>query len=546
METGHPLHAFDYDKIEGKKIIIKKVAAGTKFTTLDEVERELTAGDLMICDSEKPMCMAGIFGGNDSGVTEDTVNVFLESAYFNPVTIRKSSKYHGLKTDASFRFERGADPNITVYAIKRAALLIKEIAGGKISSEISDKYPRPINNWDVSVKYSNIEKLTGKKIPKEIIKSILKDLDIIIKSENNEGMLLEIPTFKVDVTREVDVIEEILRIYGYNNIETGNKIKSTISYTKKPDNERLVNLLSDFLSAKGFNEAMNNSLTKGDYYKDYGFNPEESVKILNPLSSELNVMRQDLLFGLLESVRRNINFKSPDIRLYEFGKQYKYNPDSNHSDLSRYSESRHLGLIITGSEKPENWKYENRDSDFHTLKSFFVSLLKKLGIDRKSLKIEEKSGTYFNQYLSYRHYNDQIADVGMLNKKVLDDFEIEVPVFYANINWDNLIKLAAEVKIGFTELPKFPSVRRDLALLIDKSVKFSEIEEIAFKSESKLLKSVNLFDIYEGKGIEKGKKSYAVSFVLRDDSKTLKDKQIDKIMRKIQTNLERNLGAQLR
>jgi phenylalanyl-tRNA synthetase beta chain len=546
METGHPLHAFDYDKIEGKKIIIKKVAAGTKFTTLDEVERELTAGDLMICDSEKPMCMAGIFGGNDSGVTEDTVNVFLESAYFNPVTIRKSSKYHGLKTDASFRFERGADPNITVYAIKRAALLIKEIAGGKISSEISDKYPKPINNWDVSVKYSNIEKLTGKKIPKEIIKSILEDLDIIIKSENNEGMLLEIPTFKVDVTREVDVIEEILRIYGYNNIETGNKIKSTISYTKKPDNERLVNLISDFLSAKGFNEAMNNSLTKGDYYKDYGFNPEESVKILNPLSSELNVMRQDLLFGLLESVRRNINFKSPDIRLYEFGKQYKYNPDSNHSDLSRYSESRHLGLIITGSEKPENWKYENRDSDFHTLKSFFVSLLKKLGIDRKSLKIEEKSETYFNQCLSYRHYNNHIADVGMLNKKVLDDFEIEVPVFYANINWDNLIKLAAEVRIGFTELPKFPSVRRDLALLIEKSVKFSEIEEIAFKSESKLLKSVNLFDIYEGKGIEKGKKSYAVSFVLRDDSKTLKDKQIDKIMRRIQTNLERNLGAQLR
>jgi len=546
MESGHPLHAFDYDKIEGKKIIIKKVAAGTKFTTLDEVERELTAGDLMICDSEKPMCMAGVFGGNDSGVTENTVNVFLESAYFNPVTIRKSSKYHGLKTDASFRFERGADPNITVYAIKRAALLIKEIAGGKISSEISDKYPKPINNWDVSVKYSNIEKLTGKKIPKEIIKSILKDLDIIIKSENNEGMLLEIPTFKVDVTREVDVIEEILRIYGYNNIETGNKIKSTISYTKKPDNERLVNLISDFLSAKGFNEAMNNSLTKGDYYKDYGFNSEESVKILNPLSSELNVMRQDLLFGLLESVRKNINFKSPDIKLYEFGKQYKYNPDSNLSNLSRYSESRHLGLIITGAEKPENWKYENRDSDFHTLKSFFVSLLKKLGIDRKSLKIEEKSGTYFNQCLSYRHYNNHIADVGMLNKKVLDDFEIEVPVFYANINWDNLIKLAADVKIGFTELPKFPSVRRDLALLIDKSVKFSEIEEIAYKSESKLLKSVNLFDIYEGKGIEKGKKSYAVSFVLRDDSKTLKDKQIDKIMRKIQTNLERNLGTQLR
>ena len=546
MESGHPLHAFDYDKIEGKKIIIKKVAAGTKFTTLDEVERELTAGDLMICDSEKPMCMAGVFGGNDSGVTENTVNVFLESAYFNPVTIRKSSKYHGLKTDASFRFERGADPNITVYAIKRAALLIKEIAGGKISSEISDKYPKPINNWDVSVKYSNIEKLTGKKIPKEIIKSILKDLDIIIKSENNEGMLLEIPTFKVDVTREVDVIEEILRIYGYNNIETGNKIKSTISYTKKPDNERLVNLISDFLSAKGFNEAMNNSLTKGDYYKDYGFNSEESVKILNPLSSELNVMRQDLLFGLLESVRKNINFKSPDIKLYEFGKQYKYNPDSNLSNLSRYSESRHLGLIITGAEKPENWKYENRDSDFHTLKSFFVSLLKKLGIDRKSLKIEEKSGTYFNQCLSYRHYNNHIADVGMLNKKVLDDFEIEVPVFYANINWDNLIKLAADVKIGFTELPKFPSVRRDLALLIDKSVKFSEIEEIAYKSESKLLKSVNLFDIYEGKGIEKGKKSYAVSFVLRDDSKTLKDKQIDKIIRKIQTNLERNLGTQLR
>lgn len=547
METGQPLHAFDYDKIHGSIIHVKKSNKGTKFTTLDDVERELSGNDMMICDAEKPMCMAGIFGGNDSGVTSKTKSIFLESAYFNPVTIRKSSKYHGLKTDASFRFERGADPNITVYAIKRAAELISKYAEGKVASDIKDVYPSPIENWNISIKFKNIQKVVGNSIKIPMIRSILTNLEMEIISEDSEGMLLEIPTFKVDVTREIDVIEEILRVYGYNNIETDHNIKSAISYTQKPDNEKISNLISDFLVAKGFNEAMNNSLTKGDYYNKFGFNVDSNVKILNPLSTELNVMRQDLVFGMLESAKRNINFKNKDLRIFEFGKHYSYKSDDS-QDLSRYTESRHLALLITGNELSENWNIKTQETNFYSLKAVIHGIFRKIGINLHDINITEDQHEVkiFSQALTYKNNNKVIAVFGYLNQEILKDFEIEMPVIYANIYWDNIIKLSTRYQVNYQELPKFPAVRRDLAFLIDKDISFSEVEAAAYKAEKKLLKSVNLFDIYEGKGIEKGKKSYAVSFIIQDNTKTLNDKQINKIMNKIQTNIERSIGAKLR
>jgi len=547
METGQPLHAFDYDNITGKEINVKRSSRGTKFITLDEVERELSGNDIMICDAEKPMCMAGIFGGNKSGVTENTTSIFLESAYFNAVTIRKSSKYHGLKTDASFRFERGADPNITVYAIKRASELISKYADGKVSSEIKDFYPTPIENWQIPIHYKTIDKVVGNIIAVNMIRNIVTNLKMKVVSEDSEGMVLEIPTFKVDVTREIDVIEEILRVYGYNNVVTDQSIKSAISFTHKPDNEKLTNLISDFLVAKGFNEAMNNSLTRNDYYQKYDFNTENNVKILNPLSSELNAMRQNLIFGMLESAKRNINFKNKNLKVFEFGKHYSYKEDKTSRNLSRYAESKHLAILTTGDELNENWNYPTKESDFYSLKAIIIGLFNKLGIETKDLKIsEENDNSFYSQSLLYKRNNKIIAEIGYLNSEILKDFEIEAPVIYADIQWDNLINLTTKYKVGFQELPKFPAVRRDLALLLDKEVSFTEVEKAAYKAEAKLLKSVNLFDIYEGKGIEEGKKSYAVSFTIQDSTKTLNDKQINKIMRKIQSNLERNLNATLR
>ncbi len=545
METGHPLHAFDYDKIEGAKVVIRKTEPGTKFITLDEVERELTENDLMICDAEKPMCMAGIFGGRDSGVKEDTKNIFLESAYFNPVTIRKSSKYHGLKTDASFRFERGADPNITIYAIKRAALLIKELAGGEISSDIIDVYKKTINNWNIRVNYATVNKVTGNEIPADMIKSIVSDLEMKIVEEDDSGLMLEVPTFKVDVTREIDVIEEILRVYGYNSVETDHHIKSAISYSKKPDNEKITNMVSDLLVAKGFYEAMNNSLTRASYYEKYGFKTDDNVMILNPLSSELNALRQSLVFGILESIKRNRNFKNINQKLFEFGNQYSYSREKG-DGLAPYHQSRHLAIAITGDELDENWKYKSSPADFYSLKSVLYAVFRKCGINPDDLKTEEGNAAIFSKSLIYRQYNEVIAEIGILSGELLADFEIDVPVYYASIDWNNFLKQVEKTKVSFRELPKFPAVRRDLALLVDKNTGFEEIRRLALKSESKLLKSVRLFDVYEGKGVEEGKKSYAVSFIIQDESKTLNDKQIDKIMRKIQTNLERSIGAKLR
>ncbi|MCF8297041.1 MAG: phenylalanine--tRNA ligase subunit beta [Saprospiraceae bacterium] len=547
MEVGQPLHAFDADKIVGDKVIIKKLAEDTKFKTLDEVERKLTANDLMICNAEEGMCIAGVFGGIGSGVTEKTKNLFIESAYFDPKHARKTSKYHGLKTDASFRFERGADPNITIWALKRAAILIKEIAGGKISSEIVDVYPKPIEKWTVDVNYKNIDRLIGKVIDREKIKSILKDLEIEIIDENADDLKLLIPTFKVDVTREADVIEEILRIYGYNNIEFTDSIKSSLSYVEKPDKEKLQNNIADLLSANGFSEAMNNSQTKAEYFEENSyFDAKQSVKILNPLSRDLNVLRQTLLFGGLETIIRNINHKTADLKFYEFGKTYKLINSEESVVTSKYNETKSLALFITGKKEQKLWNKEDVKTDFFDLKTQVHLILSRLGINISKLKSEIFSNEIFGNALVYKQKKNTLVEFGILCKSVLKEFDIEQDVFYADFNWDLLMEMLKFNKIQFSALPKFPEVRRDLAMVLDNSIQFEEIEKLAFQYESKFLKKVSLFDVYEGDKIEKGKKSYAVSFILQDDEKTLTDNLIDKIMSKLIKVFEEKLGAKLR
>ncbi len=547
METGHPLHAFDYDTIEGQKVIVKTMPAGTKFITLDEVERELTDKDLMICNEKEPMCFAGVFGGLNFGVTEKTKNIFLESAYFDAVYVRKTSKYHNLKTDASFRFERGADPNITIYALKRAANLIKELAGGRIASDIIDVYPEPIKPWNISLRYAQLDRMTGQVIDREMVKSILRDLEIKILDEKDWGLELEIPTFKVDVTREADIIEEVLRIYGYNQIDIDDQIHSSISYSQKPDPDKITNLISDFLVAKGFTETMNNSLSKADYYLESdAFDENKSVNILNPLSSELNVLRQTLLFGGLESIARNIKFKRNDIQIFEFGNQYHFEDPEAEDVTKRYTQEKHLALFISGNKTSESWAKKQETVNFFDLKATFNQLLKKLGINPMDLKLEEDENKLFSYAITFRKKKADIAIIGKLNSKLLNQFDIEQEVFYADINWDNLFELLKKYKTSYKEVPKYPAVRRDLALLIDKSVSFDKIQIVANHVERKLLRSVNLFDVYEGKGIPEGKKSYAVSFILQDENKTLTDKLIDKTMNKISRQLEKELGASLR
>jgi phenylalanyl-tRNA synthetase beta chain len=546
METGQPLHAFDYDQIKTKKVIVQSLPNNTEFTSLDETKRILKEGDLMICDTDKPMCIGGIFGGLNSGVKESTKNIFLESAYFNPVTIRKTSKTHGLKTDASFRFERGADPNITIYALKRAALLIKELAGGTISSEIIDLYPEKINNWEIEVFYENIYKTTGHNIPKEAIHKIVTDLEMNIISINDDSIVLNIPTFKVDVLREIDVIEEILRIYGFNNIPISSGLKSSISYKKKPDNETIVNLISDLLVSKGYSEAMNNSLTKSEYYNDFDFNKNESVRILNPLSSELDVLRQHLIFGLLESVIRNYNHKNKNIKLFEFGKHYQTKSESI-IEISKLVEKTHLGIIGIGDDIDENWNYKSKIVDYYSLKAIVHNIFERLGIKTNKFSIKEElaSGIY-SQSLIYQLGGKIIAEIGILKQSLSKQFDIPGIVSYADLHWQTIIDLTGVAKTNYSEISKYPIVRRDLALLLNKSITFAEVENQVIKSENKLIKSVNLFDVYEGKGIEHGKKSYAISIMLQDSEKTLTDNQIDKIMNKVKMNLERNLEAKLR
>lgn len=546
-ELAQPLHAFDADQLAGNKIEVKKLPAGTKFVTLDEVERELHQDDLMICDAEKPVCIGGVFGGLHSGVTDETTTVFLESAYFDPVHVRKTAKRHGLNTDASFRFERGIDPDITIYALKRAAMLIKEVAGGEITSDITDIYPEKIADFEVKVKYAHIERLIGKHISKDTIEKILKALEIEYISDNCEEMHLRVPSYRVDVTREADIIEDILRIYGYNNVEFSSQLKTSITPSDKPEHEKMVNRVSDYLAASGFTEIMSNSLTKKTYYENLKTYPvDQCVEIINPLSADLNVMRQTLLFSGLEAIQLNINHKKQDLQLFEYGKTYQMK-GSEKSDYNSYSEERKIALFITGKRNSNSWAVGESDTSFFQLKAHLSNFLKKLGYDISVFKTEslEALDDVYAGGLSYSLNGKTIANAGVVSGEVLSLFDIDQQVYVAEINWTNLFSILPKPAL-FTELPKQLPIRRDLALLIDEQVSFEEIERLAKKAEKKLLREVGLFDFYKGKGIPEGKKSYGVFFQLLDEEKTLTDKVIEKTMNRIVQIYQRELNAELR
>ena len=534
-DLGQPLHAFDLNKITGNKIVVKTGLEGTKFKTLDGVERTLFANDLMICNANEPMCIGGVFGGQDSGVSDDTTAVFLEAAYFNPAYVRKTSKQHGLKTDSSFRFERGTDPEMTITALKRAAALIFECAGGVLSMDIVDIYPEKLEPFQVAFYYHNCQSLIGKDIDKNTIKHIITSLGITITKEGNDGLLLSVPQYKTDVTREADVIEEVMRIYGYNNVEESSQIKFSASYADREKVTATDNTTANLLIGFGYNEMMGLSLTKESYY------PEGTplVKILNPLSTDLNVMRNSMLFGGLESLAYNINRKQADLKLFEFGKTY----EKTDNETFKYSETKHLTLFVTGRKYPENPYGENNKVDFAFLKASVESILNKLSI---KFKISELSGSSFSYSLSYSQKNKHLVSFGLVDKSICKKLDVNTEVFYADFNWDNVLSLAGKTKLEFTEIPKFPAVRRDLALLLDKKVTYKELEELAYSTERKLLKDVNLFDIYEGDKLEAGKKSYALSFMLQDEEATLNDKQIDNVMQKLIKTYTEKIGAVLR
>ncbi len=548
FETGQPLHAFDAAAIKGNKVIVQTLPAKTKFTTLDEVERELDENDLMICNTEEGMCIAGVFGGIDSGVKESTKNIFLESACFDPVFIRKTARRHGLNTDASFRFERGTDPNGVIYALKRAALLIKEIAGGTVSSEIVDIYPEPVDDFKVNVLYANITRLIGKELGNEMIKNILTSLEIKIESETANGLSLLVPPYRVDVKREADVIEEILRIYGYNNIEIPTQVNSSLQTAEKPDRNGVRERIADMLSSQGFNEIWSNSLTKAAYYEGLtNYKNERTVKILNPLSNDLNGMRQTLLFGGLETILHNANRQNKNLKLYEFGNCYFYKgTELKDNPANNYWEENHLGLFITGNKEAESWIKKEEATTFYTLKATAENVLKRLGVAIEKTQITETENELFSEGLTYVFNNKIVLEMGIVAGKFSKKQGIENPVYYADFNWDNVFDVHKKHNVLFEELPKFPAVRRDLALLLDKKITFSQIKEVAFKVERQLLRNVDLFDVYEGNGVPTGKKSYAVSFILRDNQRTLKDKQIDKTMQKLIAAFGRELGAELR
>lgn len=547
-EIGQPLHAFDADKIDGKKVIIRNLPEKSKFITLDAIERSMSARDLMICNPNEGMCIAGVFGGIRSGVTAATKNVFLESAYFNPVAIRKTSKRHGLKTDASFRFERGADPNITTWALKRAIMLIKEIAGGKISSDIVDIYPKKINNVIVEVNFNNINRLIGKVIDRHIVKKILTLLDIVIVDEIGDNMTLSIPSYRVDVKKEADVIEEILRIYGYNNVEISNHVNSTLSYPEKPNKERVVNIISDLLTANGYAEIMCNSLNPSAWYEQSSdFDNDQLVILANPLSSDLNSMRQSLLYGGLSSIAWNLNRQNHDLRLYEFGHCYfcKKKGES-HPKAENYTEKEALDIFITGNTNRQSWNSKTNPTDFFSIKSSVEMVLSRLGINPESLITSESEKKYFAESITYVLNNKIIARAGRISKSYLLKFDIDQDVYYGHIEWDFIMQIIRTHSISFVELPKYPSVRRDLALLLDRSIKFGQVRDIAFRTEKKILHEINLFDVYESDNLGKNKKSYAVSFILRDNYKTLTDNNIDRIMNTLIKAFEKELNAQIR
>ena len=548
---GQPLHCFDADKVKGGRVVVRTLAEGTPFVTLDGVERKLSENDLMICNAEEPMCLAGVFGGLESGTTEETKNIFLESAYFNPTSIRKSARRHGLNTDASFRFERGIDPNITIYALKQAAILIKELAGGTVSMDIVDVYPSPIADFKVELKYDYVNSLIGKEIPAEPVKSIVASLEMKIEEESAEGLTLSIPPYRVDVQRPCDVVEDILRIYGYNNVEIPLALKSSLTTKNKEDrSHRLQQLVAEQLVGCGFNEILNNSLTKAAYYDgNETFKPENLVNLMNPLSNDLNVMRQTLLFGGLESIAHNANRKSADLRFFEYGNCYYYNKEKKDAEkvLACYSEDYHLGLWLTGKRVSGSWAHADEDSSVYELKAYVENIFARLGLNMRSVVVGNLTDGIYSAALSYHTRGGKLlATVGIVSKKITKAFDIDNEVYYADINWKNMLQAIKSVKVSYTELSKFPSVKRDLALLLDKNVQFADIERIAYECERKLLKAVELFDVYEGKNLEPGKKSYAVSFILQDEEKTLNDKQIDKIMSKLIASYEKQLGAKLR
>ena len=551
-ETGHPLHAFDYDKIAGHEVIVRRAKDGERFTTLDGVERELTADDLMICDAEKPMTLAGIFGGAESGITSSTKRVFLESAYFNPVSIRKSSKRHQIKTDASFRYERGADPEMVPYAIKRAAILFQELAGATVAGDIIDIYPEKIDRAVVEIDFERVERLIGKRIGRESILNILEYLEYDILKSDNTGASLSVPCYRVDVTRECDIVEDVLRIYGYNNVEIPERMVASITPGRKPDPESVKEGLSAFLAANGFHEIMNNSLTKGEYYSKLKSFPEENlVKILNPLSSDLNAMRQTLLLSGLEVVSYNINRQSSDLKLFEIGNVYSYSP-ADDGDLSpalnlkSYKEGTKISLIVTGPGV-QSWRTSAIPASYFTLKGQLELLLRRYGIEPADLEYSSAPSDIFSEGLVYKTQSGkEIGMMGTISQTLLKRFGIKQQVFAAEISWDILFQLIKKQKVHFKEMPKFPEVKRDLALLLDEGVSFTEIRKSAFKAERKILKNVTLFDVYRGDKIPEGKKQYAISFVLQDSEKTLTDKYVEETMSKLLKNFETNFGAQLR
>ena len=561
-ECGQALHAFDADKIKGNEIHVRFAKAGEKFVTLDGVEREMNERDLMIANKDEAMCIAGVFGGLHSGVTENTKNVFLESAYFDPVTIRKTSRRHQLQTDASFRYERGCDPNNTLYVLKRAALLIQEVAGGEVAMDVTDTVNGDFKPWDVTIDINRVNSLIGKAIGEETIETILKALEIEIKSKNGDPngcpspatrrWQLGVPRYRVDVQRECDVVEDILRIYGYDNVEFPEKLNTSLAYGVKPDPEKLRRKIAEQLTAQGFNEILNNSLTKVSYYEPLEQLPlAKCVKIMNPLSSDLGVMRQTLLFGGLESIARNANRKNSDLKFYEFGNCYHYNAavrEGNDADpLRAYSEEPHLGLWLTGNKAAQSWVRKDEKTTFYQLHAFVNNILVRLGVDSEKVSVERLEHELFADGLVLKAVNGKaLGFIGIVNRKQLKAFDIDQEVFYADLDWNALIKQNKQYKAQIVDLPKYPEVKRDFALLVDKSVEFADLARAAFSTEKKLLKNVFLFDVYEGKNLEEGKKSYALSFILQDAENTLKDTQIENVMKRLQQTFENQFHATLR
>ena len=546
MAYGQPLHTFDADMVKGHKIVVKTMPEGTPFQTLDGEEHKLSDRDLAICNAEDPMCIAGVFGGKGSGTYETTRNVVLESAYFHPTWIRKSARRHGLSTDASFRFERGVDPNGTIYALQQAAILCQELAGGKVSMEVCDVYPEPMKNAVVELNYEYVHNLVGKTIPVETIKAICESLEMKVLGETAEALTLEIPAYRVDVTRPCDVVEDILRIYGYNNVEIPTQLKGSLVIKGDEDmKHKLANLVSEQLVGEGFNEILNNSLTKAAYYGEN----DTLVRIMNPLSSDLNVMRQTLLFGGLESIQHNVNRKRQNLRFFEFGNIYTFDPVKQNDDdpMQAYKEQYHCGLWVTGKRVEGSWAHANEDSTFYELSAYVENILRRIGVKPGMIVRKNSENAIFSAGLTIENRGGKkLIEMGIISKKLQKQFGLDNPVYYAELNWTALMKVIKKNEVLYTEISKFPAVSRDLALLVDNTVEFAQIEQIARQTEKKLLKKVELFDVYEGDKLPAGKKSYAVNFILQDEEKTMGDKQIDAIMQKLIANLKKQLNAELR